>query len=75
VDILVYPFFVHPDAGAYTSAFAAASPDIVENPDKFKGAYLVPVGNVRNPTVTGNSEELAKELWAGIETFLADKSI
>jgi hypothetical protein len=75
VDILAYPFTVHPDAGAYTSAFAAASPDIVENPDKFKGAYLVPVGNVRKPTVTGNSEELAKELWAGIETFLADKSI
>lgn len=75
VEILVYPFCVHPDVGAYTSAFAAASPDIVENPEKFKGAYLVPVGNVRKPTVTGNSEELAKELWATIETFLVDKGI
>jgi len=75
VDVLVYPFFVYPDVGAYTSAFAAASSDIVQNPDKFKGAYLVPVGNVRKPTVTGSSEELANELWAAIETFLAEKGI
>jgi len=75
VDILVYPFFVHPDVGAYNSAFAAASPDIVQNLDKFKGEYLVPVGIVRKPSVAGNSEELAKELWAAIETFLADKGI
>ncbi|KAN0082541.1 hypothetical protein V8E55_008336 [Tylopilus felleus] len=74
VDILVYPFFVHPDAGAYTSVFAAASSDIVQNPDKFKGAYLLPVGIVHKPTVSG-SEELAKELCATIETFLAEKGI
>ncbi|KAF8132514.1 hypothetical protein EV363DRAFT_1328669 [Boletus edulis] len=75
VDILVYPFFNSPDVGSYTSAFAAASSDIVQNPDKFKGAYLVPVGIVCKPSVTGSSEELAKELWAAIEAFLADKGI
>ena len=75
MDILAYPFFVQPAVGAYTSVFAAASSDIVQNPDEFKGAYLVPVGNVRKPTVAGSSEELANELWAAIETFLADKGI
>ncbi|KAF8548727.1 NAD(P)-binding protein [Imleria badia] len=77
VEILVYPFFTHPDVGAYTSVFAAASPDIVQSPDKFKGAYLVPVGIVREPKVKGarSGEELAKELWETIERFLAEKEI
>lgn len=47
----------------------------MQSPDKFKGAYLVPVGIVQTPSVAGKSEELAKELWAAIETFLADKGI
>ncbi|KAG9311420.1 hypothetical protein JVU11DRAFT_8533 [Chiua virens] len=75
VDILVYPFFVHPDVGGYTSTIAAASPDIVQNPEKYKGAYLVPVGIVSKPNKEGSSEELANELWAAIETFLADRNI
>ena len=75
MEILIYPFFTPSDVGAYTSAFAAASPDVVQNPDKFKGAYLVPVGVVSKPKVTANTEELAKELWATIETFLTDKGI
>ena len=75
VDALVYPFFVHPDVGAYTSVFAAASSDVMENSEKYKGAYLLPVGTIRQPNATGSSEDLAKELWGAIETFLADKGI
>jgi hypothetical protein len=63
-------FFKDPDEGAYTSVFAAASPDIKERPDAYKGAYLEPVGKfftlgktVRNPT-------LGPELWTTTETFL-----
>lgn len=76
VEILVYPFFCNSDVGAYNSAFAAGSLDIVQNPDKFKGAYLVPVGTLREAkTKSVSMEELAKELWETIETFLADKAI
>jgi hypothetical protein len=75
VDILVYPFFVHPDVGGYTSAIAAASPDVAQNRDKYKGAYLVPVGKLQKPTEMARDEGLAKELWETIESFLVDKGI
>lgn len=75
VEILIYPFFVHPDVGGYTSAFAAASSDVIQQPEKYKGAYLVPVGTIQKPSEAGSSEELAKELWTTIETFLTDRGI
>lgn len=75
VDALVYPFFVSSDVGGYTSAFAAASPEVAEKRDQFKGAYLVPVGKLKKPTAAACDEGLAKELWGTIEGFLADKEI
>ncbi|KIK98614.1 hypothetical protein PAXRUDRAFT_823658 [Paxillus rubicundulus Ve08.2h10] len=75
VNILAYPFFVHPDVGGYTSAIAAASPEVAQNRDKYKGAYLVPVGKLQKPSQMACDEGLAKELWETIESFLVDKAI
>ncbi|KAF9225117.1 NAD(P)-binding protein [Gyrodon lividus] len=75
VDILVYPFFVHPDVGGYTSVIAAASPEVAHNRDMYKGAYLVPVGKLKKPTDTARDEGIARELWETMEGFLADKGI
>ena len=75
MDVLAYPFFVRPDVGAHTSVFAAASSVVTQNRERYKGAYLVPVGTIQKLNEQASSEELAKELWATIETFLADRDI
>ncbi|EGN94608.1 hypothetical protein SERLA73DRAFT_126076 [Serpula lacrymans var. lacrymans S7.3] len=72
VRVLIYPFFVTPDIGGWTPAFAAASNDVKEQAEKYQGAYLIPVGKVTEPSKKANSDELARELWETIERTLAD---
>ncbi|KAF9235463.1 NAD(P)-binding protein [Melanogaster broomeanus] len=72
---LLYPLVVNPDVGAYTSVIAAASPEVVQNPDRYRGAYLVPVGKLEQASDTARDEGLAKEMWETIEGFLAEKGI
>ena len=60
--------FVPPSGGAYSTMFAVASPAVRADREKYKGAYIIPPGQVGTPTVPqGESEELAKELWEGTE--------
>ncbi|KAG7446779.1 NAD-P-binding protein [Guyanagaster necrorhizus] len=63
-------FFIGPDQRAYTSCFAAASPLIKADPDKYKGQYIRPVGRIvaKNPNVA--KAGLAEELWETTEKFL-----
>ncbi|OAX40085.1 hypothetical protein K503DRAFT_768886, partial [Rhizopogon vinicolor AM-OR11-026] len=72
---IVYLFFEHPDKGAYTSAFAAASEEVGKQRDKYKGTYLMPVGKVAEPTNMARDEALAKELWNSVEKFLLEKGL
>jgi NAD(P)-dependent dehydrogenase (short-subunit alcohol dehydrogenase family) len=72
---LMYLFFDNPDKGAYTSAFAAASEEVAKQRDKYKGAYLMPVGKVAEPTNMARNEELSKELWDSVENFLQGKEL
>ncbi|OJA18621.1 hypothetical protein AZE42_01759 [Rhizopogon vesiculosus] len=72
---IVYLFFEHPDKGAYTSAFAAASEEVAKQRDKYKGTYLVPVGKMAEPTNMARDEVLAKELWDSVEKFLLEKGL
>lgn len=58
--------------GAYTSVFAAASPEVRAHPETYKGAYLQPVAKVGKPTDDGNNSELAKELWVTTEKILEE---
>ncbi|OJT02819.1 hypothetical protein TRAPUB_6675 [Trametes pubescens] len=57
--------------GAHASSFAAASPIVKAERDKYKGAYLDPPGKiVPPPAPQAESKELAEELWATTETIL-----
>ncbi|KAG7446796.1 uncharacterized protein BT62DRAFT_893644, partial [Guyanagaster necrorhizus] len=62
-------FFIGPDQGAYTSCFAAASPLVKADPDKYKGQYIRPVGRIvaKNPNVAkaGLAEGDDWEVFAG----------
>jgi NAD(P)-dependent dehydrogenase (short-subunit alcohol dehydrogenase family) len=65
-------FFTNPNEGSHTSVIAAASPDVRENADMYKGAYLEPVGKVTHPSKVAQNAELSHELWATAETFLSN---
>jgi len=72
---IVFLFFSHPDKGAYTSVFAAASEEVARKHEKYRGAYLTPVGRVTEPTKVAGNEGLAKELLDSVETFLQEKGM
>ena len=58
--------------GAITSLFAATSPQVREQSEKYDGAYLVPFGKVERPLAKANDAKLASELWAASENISAD---
>ncbi|KAG6907738.1 hypothetical protein DXG01_007538 [Tephrocybe rancida] len=74
-SILFAIFFDIPEVGAYTSCFAAASPAIRANPEKYKGAFLEPVGIITEPSENAKDDKLAKELWETTESILANVGI
>jgi hypothetical protein len=59
-----------PDQGAYNSCFAAASPLVRKSADKYKGAYLMPVGKVVEPSANTKDVEMQEALWETTETYL-----
>jgi NAD(P)-dependent dehydrogenase (short-subunit alcohol dehydrogenase family) len=63
-------FFLTPDEGAYSAAFAAASPDVRADPLKYKGKFLCPVGILTEVSKQADDLALAKELWQTTESFL-----
>ncbi|KAF8067665.1 NAD-P-binding protein [Lyophyllum atratum] len=73
--ILFALFFEVPEVGAYTPCFAAASPEIRSNPEKFKGAFLEPVGLIAEPSENARNDRLARELWETTESILRDAGI
>ncbi|KAF9559294.1 hypothetical protein CPC08DRAFT_763406, partial [Agrocybe pediades] len=54
-------------AGAYTSVFAAAAPEVKAEPEKYRGVYMIPVAKVAKPSKDAEDERLAKELWETTE--------
>jgi len=63
-------FFQHPDDGALNSVFAAASPVVLEHAEKYKGAYLEPVGVVGEPSKVAQDEGLGRALWDSTAAFM-----
>ncbi|KAF9477152.1 NAD-P-binding protein [Pholiota conissans] len=55
-------FFIPWLQGARTSAFAAAGKAVKDDVKKYKGAYLVPVAKLAEPSASAKNERLAKEL-------------
>lgn len=58
--------------GAYTSVFAAASPEVREKAEMYKGAFLVPVAKIGRLSEDAANLELAEELWETTERILAE---
>ncbi|KAF5318613.1 hypothetical protein D9619_010977 [Psilocybe cf. subviscida] len=56
-------FFRTPAQGAWNSLFAAASPIVRSEPDRFKGAYLVPVGKPGPLSINATKEGLQDDVW------------
>ena len=62
-----------PNEGAYTSVFAAASPTVKTDRDKYKGAFLMPPGKlVESPLPELDNSGLAEEAWNTVETLLKE---
>ncbi|TBU23764.1 NAD(P)-binding protein [Dichomitus squalens] len=63
--------FKTPTEGAQAPVFAAASPDVAERRDRFKGAYLVSPGKIATPQhPQAESVVLAEELWKATEPIV-----
>ena len=65
-------FFISPHDGGYTPAWAAASRQVFEERDKYKGKYLVPYGVLEEASEDARREDLAEELWDTTEKVLKD---
>jgi NAD(P)-dependent dehydrogenase (short-subunit alcohol dehydrogenase family) len=63
-------FLAMPDRGAFTSLIAAASPAVRADPQKYKGVYLQPVGELVEPSDQAKDPKLAEELWRTTESYL-----
>ncbi|KAJ7612418.1 NAD(P)-binding protein [Mycena rosella] len=68
-NLLFSAFLDSPDEGASTSLFAAASPLVRADPDKYRGQYLMPVGTLTSSASTRDAE-MAVRLWSNTESFL-----
>jgi len=60
------------EIGSYTSVFAAAAPIIRAEPDRYKAAYLHPVGKIAIPGQDALTEGLPAELWETTERILEE---
>ncbi|RPD65672.1 NAD-P-binding protein [Lentinus tigrinus ALCF2SS1-7] len=73
LNFFVRKTFASPSEGAHTSVFAAASPKVKAERDKYKGAFLWPPGKLSEPPVPEfDNTELAEEVWNTVETHLKE---
>ncbi|KAH8812199.1 hypothetical protein F5884DRAFT_304945 [Xylogone sp. PMI_703] len=52
-----------PDEGSFTSLFAATAPQVSQKPEVYKGKYLEPVGEVKEPHTVTKNEEQVRAFW------------
>jgi len=69
---IVNLFFVSPDVGALNSCFAAASAEVATDKKKYQGAFLRPVGKVKEVSKIAANEALQDELWESTEKILKE---
>ncbi|KDR76490.1 hypothetical protein GALMADRAFT_246871 [Galerina marginata CBS 339.88] len=69
VFFLMSLFVMTPDEGAHTSCFAAASPLVRQEADKYKGAYLEPI-KISQASENARKIELQDQLWETTEKYL-----
>ena len=66
---------MRPEPGSYTSCFAAASPLVRNFPNKYKHAYLEPVGHIGELSENAKRDELASQLWQTTQRIINDLDI
>ena len=64
-----------PAEGAYNSTFAAASPLVRQEKEKYNGAYLVPGQKIAKLTGLALDDQLAKDLWELQERILKEEGV
>ncbi|EJT98033.1 NADP-binding protein [Dacryopinax primogenitus] len=69
---LVTPFIMTSLQGATTGLFAATSPEVLKEKDKYKGQYLVPYGCVARPSELARREGLSEALWTLSERVVGE---
>lgn len=65
-------FFLSPSQGAYTSLFCLTSPLVKDQPEVYRGAYLVPFGRVVPPVPKARDVALQRKLWELSEEIVSD---
>lgn len=73
--VIVPLFFLSTSDGGMNSAFAAASEEITNNKTLYKGAYLMPVGKITQPSKAASNEQLAMELYNTTKDVLLELGV
>lgn len=61
-----------PAEGAITALFAATSPKISAENEKYRGAFLIPPGSIEELVGDAQNDQLALELWETSERAVKD---
>ena len=76
MSLLVRTLWTPPTRGAHTSVFAAASPTVRMQAERYRGAYLQPPGRMgKPPHPDARSALLARELWDTTERLLHEMGV
>ncbi|KAF8970389.1 hypothetical protein BDZ97DRAFT_1652495 [Flammula alnicola] len=75
VNFLLSLVAMTPDDGAHTSCFAAGSPIVRQEEEKYKGTYLEPVGKIMKPTDNALRIKLQEGLWKTTEQYLETQGL
>jgi len=73
VRLYGFVFGVKVERGAYNPVFAAASKQVAEEREKYKGKYMEPkprIGTIYAPSPIANSDKNVEDLWRITEEFL-----
>ncbi|KAG9046982.1 hypothetical protein FS837_003272 [Tulasnella sp. UAMH 9824] len=64
IKLFLATFGLTPLQGAYTTLFAATSPKIKAEPEKYRGSYVQPFNRLAEVSAYAKDKQLAEDLWA-----------
>ncbi|KAK2008310.1 daunorubicin C-13 ketoreductase [Colletotrichum eremochloae] len=67
---LVRKSFISPDQGSFNALFAATSEKVRDEPEKYKGRYMEPIGQLRTPHKIMNDPTQLEGLWNATMTSI-----
>ncbi len=70
--MLAFVFSMTPGQGAYTSLFAATSPLVHKEKRKYAGGYLIPYGELQEPSEETNDPVAARDLWESSDRIVKE---